>query len=152
MQRLFTVVAQPLPTCALLMVALVAFSASIIVGYTATYARVVAVQVTCHAGSNKTRQNELPICKLGPKTSYFNKLLIRIQDLFLIILSSKVYILYKFQAGFPLANAPVPFWLCKNLVAALDICSSHSTLFHEHILLCIITPNTNYQYTKYFPI
>ena len=36
--------------------------------------------------------------------------------LFLVPWFVQFHVLYTFQAGFTLANAPVPFWHCRNLV------------------------------------
>ena len=67
------------------------------------------------------------------------------------MLLNYIHVLYIFQAGFLLANALVLFWHFRNLVLVSDACNSHSMLFQKCLLLCIKTPNTNYQYTRYFP-
>ena len=72
--------------------------------------------------------------------SCYNKLHTTIQDLFQVMLFNHVHVLYSFQAGFPLAKAPVPFWRHRNLAPTSDACNSHSMLFHEHLLLCITIP------------
>ena len=86
-----------------------------------------------------------------PDKNYNRKLLETNQSYVSDALFGQFHILYTFQVGFTLTNAPVLFLCCRNLVRASETCSSHGTLLHEHLLLRITTPNTICYYTKYFP-